>query len=93
MLGSNVDESSRWLMAYSKKQRDIPESCSSESLNPLLYGETITTNKIEIFRLIGRIHFKFSVKEKETITIKQIKIKGVSECQMSAGLYFRLTNE
>ena len=80
-------------MAYSKNQKNITESFSCQSLNPQLYGKTITTNKNERFKLIGKIHFKFSVKEKETITIKQIKINGVSECQMNAGLYFRLTNK
>ena len=93
MLGSYFDESSRWLLEYSKKQKDIPESFSSESLNPQLYGKTITTNKNETFKLIGKIHFNFSVEEKETIKVKQIKIKGLTECRTPAGLYFRYLNE
>ena len=90
LLGSYFDESSQWLLSYSnRKKKDIPESCSTESLNPQLYGKTITANKNETFKLIGKIHFKFSVEEKDTIKVKKIKIKGLSECQMNAGLYFR----
>ena len=91
LLGSSFDESSRWLRAYSssRKQKDIPESCSCESLNPQLYGKTIMGDKNETFEIIGKIHLKFSVEEKDTIKVKKIKIKGLSECQMNAGLYFR----
>ena len=70
-------------------QKDIPESCSTESLDPQLYRKTIMANENETFEIIGKIHLKFSVEEKDTIKVKKIKIKGLSECQMNAGLYFR----
>ena len=50
-------------------------------------------DKNETFEIIGKIHLKFSVEEKDTIKVKKIKIKGLSECQMNAGLYFRSNNE
>ena len=89
LLGSNFDETSRWLLAYRKKQENIPESCSCDSLNPQLYGNTVATNKNETFKHIGKIRLKFSVEEKETIKVKKIKIKGLPDFLMSSGLYFR----
>ena len=74
------------MLAYNKKHVNLEESISC--LNPELY-ETLKTNATETFKMIGKIHFKISVEEKETMKIKQIKIKGLPESNKIAGLYFR----
>ena len=47
----------------------------------------IIYTKLNLYRLMKSDSTLF--KEKDTIKVKKIKIKGLSECQMNAGLYFR----